>query len=135
MACNFSKSSDFTCSSEIFSLETFSTEDQSLFLTSCGIAPGTGVLIYKNICSNHINEFRNAHKKRCLKRLCSVPSQLCQQSGKQCKTERYISSTNETTISNNTGIVLPIGTGKYHIKVEIRGRVHLQKCHTCDTCV
>ncbi|CAG2214456.1 unnamed protein product [Mytilus edulis] len=46
-----------------------------------------------------------------MKRLCSVPSVVCYHSGQNCKTERYISSPQVKTIFNNTGIVLPVGTG------------------------
>ena len=112
--CHFSFVGQCTCSPDVYAIKTFNQEEQAVCLTSCGILPVLGsVNIYRTICSNHLTECRTAHKKRLMNRLCQAPPVLSFHTGSSCRTERHISEKQVATIFKNTGIVLPIGTGKY----------------------
>lgn len=109
--CNFTSFGKCTCSSVLHAVDSFSFEEQAIFLTSCSIFPVSSC--DKFICSNHENVFRCLYKQRLESRRCSAPDVISSHTGNSCKAERHLSVSQVKSVFQKTGIVLPVGIGEY----------------------
>ena len=111
--CNFSSFGNWTCSFALSKVDGFSYEEQSIFLTHCGIIPVSNCDFYQNICSNHEKSFQLSYKKRLESHRCCAPAVISCHHGNNCKVERHLSALQVTSVFEKTGIVLPVGIGEY----------------------